>query len=260
MASRILSLTSPHLTGPDVTHLQTVLKKNAFDKNFLPDGRVDGEFGTLTAQAVYRAQYWLGYAKPIQSCGTILPAYLEGKKTLPITNRVRRNSRIRSAAAARPLRAKALAEALTHVGVKEDPAGSNRQKFGAWYGWNGVAWCAMFVSYCYTAAGSKNTKKLARWAYCPYIVADARAGRNGLTVTKSPKPGDVVLFDREKDGVANHVGLFDHWIKEGVTFASVEGNTSPANASNGGQVVHYGTGPYKPRSVADVIIFAHLAS
>jgi cell wall-associated NlpC family hydrolase len=158
------------------------------------------------------------------------------------------------------MREKAFREALTHVGLKESPAGSNRQMFGAWYGMNGVPWCAEFVSYCYAAAGSKQIAKRQRWAYCPYMVNAARSGSNGMSITRDPKRGDIVLFDWEGDGVANHVGLFDSWVVKGKTFRTVEGNTSPSNASNGGSVVHYGTGSFRPRSVSDVIVFAHLAA
>lgn len=257
--ARVLALTSPHMKGGDVTTLQKALKKNVFDKDYMPKAAVDGDFGELTAQGCYRAQYWLGYAKPSQQAGTPLVAFLSGKQTLPAANKDRRKARIAKAAAELPLREKAFREALTHVGVKESPAGSNMNPFGKWYGMNGVPWCAEFVSYCYAAAGSKNVAKRQRWAYCPYMVNAARSGSNGMSVTREPKRGDIVLFDWADDGVADHVGLFDEWVAQGRTFKTVEGNTSPQNASNGGAVVHYGTAGFSPRSVGSVILFAHLA-
>lgn len=257
---RVLALTSPHLQGADVRHLQQALQQNAFDKDYLQTAQVDGDFGPLTAQAVYRAEYWLGYAKPVQFCGTPLPRYLRGELALTTAMQANRKGRLAKAAAADPLRVKAFKEALTHVGLRESPAGSNMQMFGSWYGMNGVAWCAEFVSYCYAAAGSKNVAKRQRWAYCPYMVNAARSGSNGMTITKQPKQGDIVLYDWDNDGTADHVGLFDRWIVQGHTFASVEGNTSPTNASNGGQVVHYGTQGFHPRNATDVICFAHLAN
>lgn len=254
---RVLALTSPHMQGADVRHLQEELKANAFDKDYMPSAQPDADFGTLTAQAVYRAEYWLGYAKPVQFCGTTLPRFLRGELAITPAMADKRKARIAQAAAADPLRVKAFREALTHVGVKESPAGSNLNPFGKWYGMNGVPWCAEFVSYCYSAAGSKAFAKGSRYAYCPYIVADARAGRNNLTVTRHPQQGDIVLYDWDNDGTADHVGLFDKWVQDAVRFASAEGNTSPTNASNGGQVVHYGMQGYQPRSVNDVICFVH---
>lgn len=257
--ARVLALVSPHLKGEDVRVLQNALKQNTFDKDYMPDAAADGDFGTFTSQGCYRAQYWLGYATPNHQAGTPLVAYLLGKTPLTAPMRAKRKDRIAHAAANQPLRVKAFKEALTHVGVKESPAGSNRQMFGAWYGWNGVSWCAEFVSYCYAAAGSKTIQKKTRYAYCPYVVADARAGKYGLSVTRDPKRGDIVLYDWNNDGTADHIGLFDEWIQQGSTFRTIEGNTSPTNASNGGAVVHYGTQGFKPRNMSDVIIFAHLA-
>lgn len=260
MMARVLMLTSPLMHGSDVTHLQNLLNKNAFDKDYLQGTNADGEFGPYTAQAVYRAEYWLGYAKPVQRSGTPLLAYLSGSKPLTAAMRDRRKARIARAQAAQPMRVKAFKEALTHVGLKESPAGSNRNPFGKWYGMDGVAWCAEFVSYCYAAAGSKQVAKGRRWAYTPYMVYAARSGTYGMAVTRQPKQGDIVLYDWNNDGTADHVELFDKWIQEGSTFASVGGNTSPTNASAGGQVYHYGVNGANPRSVNDVIVFAHLSS
>lgn len=257
---RVLALTTPHLQGADVRHLQEALHTNKFDSNFLGKAAIDGDFGPLTAQAVYRAEYWIGYAKPVQFCGTPLPKYLRGEMPLPLPMRDKRKARIAHAASSKPLREKAFAEALTHVGVKESPPGSNMQMFGAWYGWNGVSWCAEFVSYCYAAAGSKQIVKRNRWAYCPFIVNAARAGQFGLTVTRDPKRGDIVLYDWAGDGISDHVGLFDEWVAKGTSFRSVEGNTSPSDASNGGAVVHYGTQGFPSRLARNVQVFAHLAS
>jgi cell wall-associated NlpC family hydrolase len=144
--------------------------------------------------------------------------------------KLRRAARLRSAARPRPLRAKALTAARGQLGVKESPAGSNRVKFSAWYGLVGP-WCAMFVSWAYAQAGSK-----LRYAYVPYIVADARAGRNGLQVVSyaQAQPGDLVCYDWD-GGVADHVGLLES--KHGSTFYAIEGNTSYGNDSNGGEVM-----------------------
>lgn len=53
-----------------------------------------------------------------------------------------------------------IATALTEVGTKESPAGSNKQKYGAWIGANGVPWCAAFVCWCFAHTyGVPTTKK-----------------------------------------------------------------------------------------------------
>jgi len=136
-------------------------------------------------------------------------------------------------------RAAALAIARTFIGYVESPPGTNGNMFGAWYGMNFEPWCAMFASYCYehgTDGGSPSFRAGVSYAYCPYIVSDARAKRNGLSVTSDPQPGDLVVYDWAGDGVHDHVGLFDGWLG-GRTFQALEGNTSLENDSNGGGVM-----------------------
>jgi hypothetical protein len=74
------------------------------------------------------------------------------------------------------------------------------------------------------------------YAYVPWMVADARAGANGLHTTDDPIPGDLVAYDWEWNGEYDHVGIFEKWT--GVTsFNAIEGNTSMSNNSNGGEVM-----------------------
>lgn len=135
------------------------------------------------------------------------------------------------------MKEKAIRIALSEVGYKEDPPNSNLNKYGAWYGKNGTAWCAAFVSWVYFHAGIKWPKNLETekgFIWCPTLTIRAR--KNGW-VTLDPEPGDVVLFDWNADGGADHVGIFLKWIVKGKTFETIEGNTSPTNQSNGGAVM-----------------------
>jgi hypothetical protein len=135
-----------------------------------------------------------------------------------------------------PLRELALDQAISQLGVKESPAGSNVVKYTDWYGMVGP-WCAMFCTWAYETCGdSPSFVKGSRYAYVPYIVADARGGRYGLTVTGTPLPGDLVCYDWSWDGEHDHVGLFEKWTS-GHTFQAIEGNTSTSNNSNGGEVM-----------------------
>lgn len=236
MINYTLGIASPLTKGKRVTDAQQRLNgKNVFKRDFL-EGPVDGEFGELTGRACRRAKFWLGYpTKELKATyGPTLDSYLTGKA--PLTGEMKKRKAAREKKAAQsPLREKALAEAQKHVGVKESPPGSNKVPFSDWYGIRGP-WCAMFVTWCYvTGAKSKAVVKSSRYAYVPYIVADARAGRNGLSVTRDPKPGDIVCFDWKGDGVHDHVGLF----KSGnaTSFMTIEGNTAVGNDSNGGQVM-----------------------
>jgi hypothetical protein len=63
-------------------------------------------------------------------------------------------------------------------------------------------------------------------------------GRHGLSVTSSPRPGDLVAYDWDWNGEHDHVGIFESGDR--YAWTAVEGNTSPEGSSgsqsNGGQV------------------------
>lgn len=151
------------------------------------------------------------------------------------------------------LRLQALAKAEAQVGYKESPAGTNGNMFGSWYGMNYEPWCAMFVTWCYeTAGGSPSFQQGSRYAYCPYVVADARAGKYGLKVTTSPTPGDLCVYDWQRDGTFDHIGLFHSGT--GFSWQAIEGNTSTSNNSNGGEVMR------RNRSADDAnVVFVRVA-
>lgn len=138
-----------------------------------------------------------------------------------------------------PLSKRTLRIAAKYVGVKEYPAGSNLTMFGKWYGWNGVAWCAIFVSFVLSHAG-----RPFKYAYVPAIVSDAIAGTGGLSIIPAAQvnaalaAGHPVLacFDWEHDGTADHVGLAKHVDLAVGTVDTVEGNTGNDDWSNGGEV------------------------
>jgi hypothetical protein len=98
--------------------------------------------------------------------------------------------------------------------------------------------CGDFAAYCYRLAGSRSVEVKPRslWAYVPFLNRIA-----GATVVKQPQTGDLVRFDWNGDGLADHVGLFEKFTADG-QIQSVDGNTSKdANVSDstgGGDGVH----------------------
>jgi len=136
------------------------------------------------------------------------------------------------------VRKAALDLAISQLGVKESPPDSNQVKYTSWYGMVGP-WCAMFMTWCFETnkiRESPSFVKGSRYSYVPYIVADARAGKNGLQTTDDPQAGDLVCYDWEWNGEYDHVGIFERWTGSG-QFDAIEGNTSTSNNSNGGQVM-----------------------
>lgn len=125
--------------------------------------------------------------------------------------------------------------AQRYIGTKEAPPSSNRQIFGEWYGVNGVPWCAIFVSYCFYKAGMPLPAIQSRkgFAYCPYGV---RYFKDLGAFDKTPKVGDIVFFDWDKDGTSDHVGIVEKVLGSDKVL-TIEGNTSYGNDSNGGEVM-----------------------
>lgn len=227
-----LTITSPLTKGQNVENLQKLLISAGYLKS-----AADGQYGPITAQAAFRAKYWLGYIKPDHNAGDLLISYLKGTKQPDTAMKLLAAKRKKTQNAADPIRIRMLKEARTHIGEKESPPNSNHILYTSDQWWNMVGpWCAMFVSYCGVKAGSKAFKQRERWAYVPYMEHDAKAGLNNLTIAIVPQPGDILTFDWDGDGVADHVGLIDHFGTNGVIH-TVEGNTSVGNDSNGGEVM-----------------------
>jgi Putative peptidoglycan binding domain/CHAP domain len=242
-----LRLTSPWTRGEDVTNLQKALKRRGWLQ-----GAVDGVYGPDTARAVKRGKYWMGYRVVDGAAADLFYGYCTGKIHLTPAMQARMTRR-QKAAEQEANRLKMIKEARKHIGVKESPAGSNRCLFSNWYGMIGP-WCAMFVTYCGVKHGVPYFTRGKAWAYVPYMVADARAGRSHLAITYDPQEGDLVTFDWDNDGIADHIGFFDHWKNAQKTiFATVEGNTSLSNNSNGGEVMN------RERNKSDVLCFIHAA-
>ena len=223
------------LLNQHVKNAQYLLQHNRFGETFLDGGTAarDGIYGPHTASAVAHAKYMLGYPKSGVSnvFGKTLYQYLvpvnnPAHKRLPLTYKARRAVRV--AQATRTIGQKALAVALTQVGISEYPPYSNRVKYTAWYGMIGP-WCAMFESWCFAQVGGKF-----RYSYVPTIHSDAANGYNGLRITHDPQPGDIVCYTFDTQD--QHTGFFHSWISKGSTFYAVEGNTGGPNPSDGGTV------------------------
>ena len=81
-----------------------------------------------------------------------------------------------------------LSLAAGELGAMESPAGSNRTKYGQWYGWNGVPWCMIFVQWCFHQAGRPLPY---RTASCSALLSWYRDNQRAMTpsnnrITESP--------------------------------------------------------------------------
>ena len=134
-------------------------------------------------------------------------------------------------------RQKILDIAASQNGTKESPAGSNKTKYGKWYGLDGVKWCAIFVSWVYDQADHHleaiNTKN--GYQTCE---SGFNFWKRKNRLVKDPQPGDIVLYDWTGDGHCDHTGIFVNWVDTAKTqFQAWEGNTAQGDDSDGGQVM-----------------------
>jgi hypothetical protein len=204
---RTLRLTSPNEHGPDVLAAQQLLAHNMHGITAYR-GVADGVYGPLTAQAAYRAKYWLGYPRPDQLCGAQLLRYLSGALA-PTPGMV-----VRAAERHKPTPGPTLQERIVAIaqrelaaGHHEEPLGSNFTVYGDWYMRRhySIGWCCIFASYDCAEAGSKAIVRGSKYHWSETWKADALAGRNHMTIATHPVPGDIGLIDWEGNKVTDHV-------------------------------------------------------
>lgn len=118
--------------------------------------------------------------------------------------------------------------AASQIGVREQR--TNRTKYGRWYGMNGQAWCAMFVSWVGAHAGVSLPRINSFRGFSGVVSARSFARKNNL-LTKTPRAGSVFLIiGRNGKG---HTGLVEsiNWARRTIT--TIEGNTNAGGSRNG---------------------------
>ena len=116
-------------------------------------------------------------------------------------------------------------------------------RYGAWYGSPYGDWCAMFASFCLHYAGIPESA-------FPYEAGCTRwvelLTQAGLYTTGAPERGALAFFDKNADGLADHVGIVTAVSDDG--FQAIEGNLGKAVVSQthsyaDGEVLGYGLLP-----------------
>ena len=114
-----------------------------------------------------------------------------------------------------------VAVALSQVGnVGGEP-------YWSWYGYTSrVSWCACFVSWCGDQCGYLDAEILPKFSYCDSGVAWFQERGQWQGRDYIPSPGDIIFFDYDHNGSANHVGIVESC--DGSTVYTIEGNASDA--------------------------------
>lgn len=133
-------------------------------------------------------------------------------------------------------------KAKSFIGRKESPANSNNVMFNTDYYGKPVSgsaypWCCAFVWDIFRMCNASDLfydgKKT---AYCQTVYEWGKAKK--LLVSKgNGKKGDLVIFDWQGDGHADHIGFIVSKNSDG-SYNTIEGNTAIGNDSNGGEVMN----------------------
>jgi cell wall-associated NlpC family hydrolase len=117
----------------------------------------------------------------------------------------------------------------------------------------GASWCAVFVSWCFAQASASSlvaAKNKFGFIYCPDGVNYFKK-KNQIIDPKKAQPGDIVFFDWEGKGIADHVGLV---LENHTTYlTTIEGNTSAEGVTGSQQ---NGGGVYQRKRFVDKTIIA----
>jgi hypothetical protein len=128
-----------------------------------------------------------------------------------------------------------LAEAKKWLGYKE--GARNHTKFGEWYAalvkdksFAYAAWCDEYVSYCGHASG--NSDVVGQYAYCPSHVNFFKKRGQWHGANEAIKAGDIIFFDWDNDGIADHVEIARANAAAGANVRTIGGNTSAGTAGS----------------------------
>ena len=120
----------------------------------------------------------------------------------------------------------------------ENPAGSNRTKYGAAYGLQNQPWCVIFLWWCFREAGEAAAFfGGGKTASCGTLLRWYAAQGQTVPVSKA-RPGDIVLLNFHNGQEPEHCGLVVG-TSTNAYIQTIEGNTSPGlegSQDNGGCV------------------------
>lgn len=256
---RTLRLASPHLRGDDVEALQASIDSELRHRKFeWRQVKTDGEYGPRTRNAAKATAWLIGLSRKR------LKAIADGRITEKVQEILRDPSKrgfldrqrdklrrkkaqiLRDKHNSGPAAAVAYIEKMAHEDVHEvgsTNTGPLVDKWEAFFGIHGEPWCGCLAGYAAKVIGGSDATTW--FPYGPSIMADARAGRNGVFEVgyEDMQMGDIVVL-WGGDHVVTAAGR-----PSGDSFPTGEGNTSP---DPGGDQANGGSVEMKTRSRSDV--------
>jgi uncharacterized protein (TIGR02594 family) len=128
-----------------------------------------------------------------------------------------------------------VALAQGEVGVREDGGVNNGQRIATYRSATAGAanspgpWCAYFVSWLAKQSGAPIGPGGAGTGYVPALETWGRNTGRFSPGNTTPKPGDIVIFDWQGDGTADHTGIVERVDANG-RIHTIEGNSSDSVA------------------------------
>ena len=99
------------------------------------------------------------------------------------------------------------------------------ETYWSWYGLsNRDEWCAIFVSWVAEQCGYIEADVIPKFASCRVGIQWFKDRGQWMERDYTPAPGDLIFFDWEPDGVADHVGIVEYVADGKVN--TIEGNSS----------------------------------
>jgi hypothetical protein len=188
-----------------VRRVQQLLKKNKFG-SFNP-GDADGEYGPLTAGAVHRAKWELGFpASAVGSTfGPQLEAFLSGKKPLPAAFKKRRAQRMKQGGSEKTLRNRILKWA--NWGVRNNGRIAYSQDgnvrlaaLGAQASLPLATDCSAFATLCYCWAGAPNPNASGAYNQKAAAFTGSMLSHCRRIPKSAAQPGDLVVWTPPSTG------------------------------------------------------------
>ncbi|MFL5931753.1 MAG: CHAP domain-containing protein [Gaiellaceae bacterium] len=112
---------------------------------------------------------------------------------------------------------RAVVLALRQQGMRENPCGSNRNPYSAYFGFGPQEWCADFVGWSFDQTGNRDRK--VPWGHPSAVLNITAWARGRGLIVPTPRRGDIFTY---RNGA--HTGLVTG--VTGTTFKTIEGNTS----------------------------------
>lgn len=128
----------------------------------------------------------------------------------------------------------ALQLAASFLGFREGPK-NNQTPFGAYTGYDFQPWCGSYVKYCLDKTGTTGEPSP---VYTPSGVIGYKNVGRWVERNAPARAGDLVFFDwggSTSAAMTDHVGFVEKVLPDG-RLQTLEGNTSFADQSNGGEV------------------------